>query len=272
MRTLLLSLILLVSTSVMGQSHNGRSRSELGGMIGGSYYLGDLNPYKQFYQTNLSGGLIYRFNLHPRASFRATLMYGKVEAYDSDSKRAVIQDRNLSFSSTIFEAAGGFEINYFPFQLGHDRYKGTAYLFGELAMFRMNPKAVTDNGGEVELADLGTEGQGSSLSNKKQYGRFQVAIPFGFGAKIALGSSACLGFEFGIRKTFTDFLDDVHASAYVDPVLLAQENGPTAAEMSNRSISGARYGQRGNASTKDWYVMSGISLTFRLGQPGTCHY
>lgn len=270
MRGILFTLILLFAFQVNSQFHTGRSKSELGVMLGGSYYIGDLNPYFHFKNTNLAGGLIYRYNINPRVSLRANLTYGKVEAYDSEAKDPTIVDRNLSFTSTIFEAATGVEINYFPFQLGNDKYRGTAYLFGEIGGFRMNPKAVTSDGNEIELANLGTEGQGSTLSDMKQYGLYQICLPFGFGAKFALGSRACFSIEYGIRKTFTDYLDDVGSSSYVDPAQLALENGPTSASMSNRSISGSRFGQRGNSSTKDWYAFAGASLTFRLGQPNKC--
>lgn len=149
-----------------GQFHTGKSRSEFGFLVGGSYYLGDLNPFMPYKNTNLAGGVVYRYNVHSRLSLRANFTYGKVEGYDSESKEELYVDRNLSFTSTIFELAGGLEFNYFPFQLGHDRYKGTAYILAEIGLFRMNPKTKTDGESEVELQSLGTEGQGSSLIRK----------------------------------------------------------------------------------------------------------
>jgi len=162
----------------------------------------------------------------------------------------------------------GVEFNYFPFQLGHDRYKGTAYILAEIAVFQMNPKSRYE-GGEVELQPLGTEGQGTSLNSKKHYGLTQLSIPIGVGAKLSLGKRVGVNFEIGIRKTFTDYMDDVGSNEYVDPVVLAQENGPLSAALSNRS--GSMYGNRGNSSTKDWYVFSGMMLTIQLGKPGNCY-
>ncbi|NRA12748.1 MAG: hypothetical protein HRT57_12395, partial [Crocinitomicaceae bacterium] len=121
-----------------------------------------------------------------------------------------------------------------------------------------------------DLQPLGTEGQGSSL-NSKSYGLTQLAIPIGLGAKISMGDKASINFEIGLRKTFTDYIDDVGSGSYIDPVLLAAENGPLAAELSNRSLSDSRFGRRGNASTKDWYVFSGVMFTFRLGKPQKCY-
>jgi hypothetical protein len=268
MKHLIVVLLLSIASGSFGQFHTAASRTELGFLVGGTYYLGDLNQFSQFRNTHLAGGLVYRYNVHSRLSIRANFTYGKVSASDADAKSEFQKERNLSFSSEIYELGFGVEFNYFPFQLGHERYKGTAYLLAELGVFRMNPK--TSYGGtEVALRDLGTEGQGTSLNSKSYYNLTQVCIPLGVGAKLSLGSRVGLNFEFGIRKTFTDYLDDVGADAYVDPVALAAENGPLAAELSN--LSGNRYGQRGNASTKDWYVFSGMMLTFRLGRPTKCY-
>ena len=271
MKLLVYILFLLVTTTSFGQYSNGRSKSEFGFLVGGSFYIGDLNPIMPFRNTNLAYGIVYRYNIHSRLSFRANFTYGNVEGYDSQSKEAINIDRNLSFQSTIYEGAAGIEFNYFPFQLGHDRYKGTAYLLAEIGIFKMNPKTFTDAGEEIELQSIGTEGQGSSTSSKSNYKLTQLVMPVGVGLKLALGSRVSLNFEFGLRKTFTDYLDDVGGGSYIDPVLLVAENGPLAAELANRSLSGSRYGPRGNSTTKDWYVFSGMMITFRLGQPGKCY-
>lgn len=269
MRIFLLVIGVVLAQFGFSQRQTNLSRSEIGFMVGGSYYLGDLNQYMQFRNTHLAGGLIYRYNVHSRLAIRTTFNYGVVEGDDSDAQLAHNRQRNLNFTSTIWELASGTEFNYSPFQIGHKRYKGTAYIFTQLALFRMNPK--TDfNGDEVELRDLGTEGQGTSITSKRKYGQYQLAIPLGVGARVSIGKRATFGGEIGIRKTFTDYLDDVGSDYYADYDQLLSESGPIAAELSNRS--GSRFGRRGDSATKDWYVFSGLSLTFRLGQPDKCHF
>lgn len=267
----LIAILLLCPLFGFSQSTNALYKSELGFMIGGSYYIGDLNQFNHFYNTQLAAGLVYRYNVHSRLSLRGNFTYGYLKASDSDSKNSLLVNRNLSFESRIFELAGGVEFNYFPFQLGHDRYKGTAYLLAEIGIFNMNPKTGY-NGDMIELQSLGTEGQGSSMSNSGHYSLTQITIPLGVGFKISLGKKASLNFEYGIRKTFTDYIDDVGADSYVDITALAQENGPLAAELSNRSIDGSRYGKRGTSSTSDWYSFFGAMFTFRLGKPGICNH
>lgn len=271
MKQWLLAGLLLVSGVAAGQRQTKLSRSEIGLMLGGSYYIGDLNAMKHFKNTNLAGGILYRFNIHSRLSFRANFTYGSVEGYDSDASRDVLVNRNLSFQSELYELGSGIEFSYFPFQIGHDRYRGTAYLLAELALVHINP-TTEYNGETIELQPLGTEGQGTSASDKSNYALNQLAVPLGIGFRVSLGKRASIGMEYGIRFLFTDYLDDVGGYRYADPAIIAAENGPIAAALSNRSLDGSRFGRRGNPASRDWYSFFGATLTFRLGDPSKCHF
>ena len=142
-------------------------------------------------------------------------------------------------------------------------------MFLELGVARMNPQSEFD-GDLIDLQPLGTEGQGSSLSSRGNYSLTQLVIPFGIGFKCNLGKRAAFSIEYGIRKTFTDYLDDTSGD-YVDNVLLAQENGPIAAALADRTLNeGRAVGPRGNSSTKDWYSTVGVMLTFKLGAKDPC--
>lgn len=261
-------LMLLCSFNSFGQYHTALSKSEMGVMIGGTSYIGDLNPFAPYKNVHLAGGLVYRYNIHSRLSFRMNFLYGKLSGDDATSSILTHKQRNLNFQTSIYELGAGLEFNYFPFQLGHDRYKGTMYVLAELAVFRMNPTTVY-NGTEIELRSIGTEGQGTPLNSKKIYGLTQISIPIGIGAKVSIGNRAGLSLEIGLRKTFTDYIDDVGSSSYVDPLELAVVSSPTTVALSNRS--GEQYGNRGDSSNKDWYIFGGAMLTISLGQPGNCY-
>jgi hypothetical protein len=261
----------LLAFGSFSQKHTSLSKSELGLMGGGSFYIGDLNPYRPFRNSKWAFGGVFRYNIHSRTVFRINATYGQVEAYDKGAKSEIFQNRNLNFNSKIYEVATGFEFNYFPFEIGHQRYKGSAYLLAEIGLFRMNP-TTQYNGETVELQPLGTEGQGSALSKRSNYNLTQLCIPLGLGAKLTLWGWGTINVEMGIRKTFTDYLDDVHADGFVDVEQLAIANGPKAAALSNRNLNGARYGKRGTSSNNDWYVFSGVMLTFKLGPKTNCFF
>lgn len=266
---ILLAISILIPVLLQAQLSTNRSKSELGILVGGSSYIGELNQFRPFYNTQLAAGIIYRYNVHSRMCIRGNFTYGKLKASDADASQDVLVNRNLSFESTIFELAGGVEFNYFPFQIGHDHYKGTGYILAEIGLFRMNPMTEY-NGNMIELQPLGTEGQGSSLSNKSNYSLTQLTIPLGVGFKFSLGERCALNLEYGIRKTFTDYIDDVGSNTFVDPEQLAEENGPIAADLSNRNLNGSRFGKRGTSFNKDWYSFFGAMITFRLGKPKVC--
>jgi Domain of unknown function (DUF6089) len=256
---------------VMAQRPNNKSRSEFGILAGGTYYIGDLNQYGHFKNTEPALGLIYRFNIHSRLAFRVNALYGTVRADDKDSRFSQLRNRNLNFSSQIIEVASGVEFNYWPFQIGHKRHKHTAYFLTELGLFYFDPK--TQYGGtEINLREVGTEGQGSSLGSSRKYAKIALSVPVGLGFRFSLGKKMSLSFEYGVRKTFTDYLDDVGKGQYLDAAELTVARGSTAADLNNRSLNQMEYGYRGDPNTKDWYVFAGIGLTIQLGNPGKCFF
>jgi hypothetical protein len=177
----------------------------------------------------------------------------------------------LSFESRLHEVAAGVEFHFTPFKFGSSRYPATAYFIAQMGVFYMNPTTMY-NGEQIALQTMATEGQGTSIGTRKPYSLYQVCIPLGMGLKCSLGKMATLNVDMAIRKTFTDYLDDVGSDFYVDPEVLEDEVSETAAALSNRSIDGNSYGKRGTSSTKDWYVYTGATITFRLGKGGGCFY
>ena len=252
--------ILCFAQHSWAQQPNFFSRSEIGFTVGTTFYLGDLNQFKPFYKSNLAGGFMYRFNVHSRMTLRFTGIYGKVEAYDKDASQPLIVNRNLSFESPITELAGGIEFHYFPFQFGNKRYKGTSYMITQIGVFQMNPQTQY-NGELVELQPLGTEGQNVN-TGKANYGRYQLCVPLGLGLKLSMGKYFSFNMEIAIRKTFTDYLDDV-STTYPGNNLVDMSNASY--EMSDPSRTHLSGDQRGNPDKKDWYSFAGITLSFKLG-------
>ena len=79
------------------------SRSEVGFLFGGTYYIGDLNRFNNFTNMQLAGGLLYRYQVNPRVGLRGNFMYGNVKGDDSQSTSDLFKNRNLNFTSSIFE-------------------------------------------------------------------------------------------------------------------------------------------------------------------------
>jgi hypothetical protein len=170
------------------------------------------------------------------------------------------------------------ELNITGFLAGSKKYLTSPYLFAGLSVFKFDPEAYDNDTKEwVRLQPLGTEGQGTTRYNDRhKYALTQISIPIGFGMKHNFAENWNLGFEIGVRKTFTDYLDDV-SSTYVEYNYLESTSGSLAARLSNRTgeLSGTRIeytskNMRGNPTNKDWYLFAGITLTYTIMQ-GSCY-
>lgn len=243
-------------------------RIELGFFGGTSYYLGDINPKKNFELTQPAAGLLFRYNLNPRFSIKANGYWGNVKGDDAVSQ--FNKKRNLSFKSQVLEFSTQLELNFLPYVTGHKDYYFSPYLFAGIAAFNFNPKAQYE-GKWYELQPLGTEGQGTvAYYEREPYSLTAISFPFGIGIKYSLTDHVCFGAEWGMRKTNTDYLDDV-SSTYADPNILSAENTPIAAFLADRSIKepGEPVNtdlQRGNSTNKDWYSFAGVFVTFKVSR------
>ena len=264
-------IILLMLSWASLSAQNMLARSELGLAFGGMNYLGDLNDQSMFGRVNMAGGLQMRYCFDSRWSMALGGVYGHIEGGNPD----VVKQRNLSFRSQVIEGSIRAEFNFFPYGLVvSSQRRSTPYIFCGLGLFKFNPQAmVTDSEtGEVrwyDLQPLGTEGQGTSAyPERKKYQLIEVSMPFGVGYRWRIAPSMHLTVEYGWRKTWTDYLDDV-STTYVGAELLnSTPGGSTAAMLADRSgevVPGyvnAVGIKRGDDALSDWYSYFSVSMSF----------
>lgn len=267
---ILVIVVILINSAITNIVAQGRYKArdthskEIIAFAGMAYYIGDLNQTGHFKYQDIAGGLGFRYNLNARFALRATAFIGKVHASDEKSTSFVQRQRNLSFESWIQEVSAQTEFNFLPFQIGTtDMF--SPYIFLGIGGFHFNPKAVIGSD-KFELRTLSTEGQGTAAKpGSKRYLLTGVTIPFGLGFRWSLGKHIGLGVEWGIRKTFTDYIDDV-STTYPDATAL---NDPMAITLSDRSLNKdpniSNIGrQRGDSKSTDWYSFTGIILSITL--------
>lgn len=263
----LLLFLLLLSISSYGQRDKSFELGVFGGLV---HYNGDLNPNAQF-STDFSRpayGIVGRKNLNRRWSIKFNAYFGRIVGDDSKVNREYNQTRNLSFESSLWDVGGQFEFNFIPYHpLDEKSSPFSPYLFGGLSLFHFNPTAELQ-GNRYELQPLKTEGQA------KGYSLTSMAVPFGIGVKARINHRLLIGFEWGIRRTWTDYLDDVSTTYPEEGALTG-----VSADLSDRSFenvgpNGTNWGtQRGNPNRRDWYTFSGITLTVRIGpKPNECYF
>tara|TARA_B100000683_G_C12451978_1_gene540472 strand:+ start:528 stop:1373 length:846 start_codon:yes stop_codon:yes gene_type:complete len=242
------------------------------GILGGTgYYVGDLNNM-HFNNLRVAGGITFRKNFDRRFSFKSSALYTNVYADDANSSDPLNVNRNLHFKSDIIELSGQIEFNFLPYETGNSLYPFSPFIFTGVSIFNFNPKAEALDGQWYDLQELGTEGQGTtSFQNRKPYSLTQLSIPFGGGVKIGVSDDFNIIIEYGLRKTFTDYIDDV-STTYAG---IPSEFDNITIELADRSLDGPQQPgvARGDETNKDWYSFAGVTLSFRLkGNTKGCDY
>ena len=212
-----LFLFLGISLS-MAQTH------EVGLIAGVANYKGELANVINLDTPGPYGALFYRANLSQAVSFKGAFSFARISDDDANSNDALAQARNHNFNTVIIELSALIEYNFLDFRGGSrttDQY-WTPYLFSGINYLKIDP-----------------------LNNSQpSYGTAGASIPLGLGLKAVLSDNVNIGFEFGGRFTFTDFLDDLGVDAN------------TGSPNLNPKI------YTGNPNNSDMYFFTGIYLSY----------
>ena len=186
----------------------------------GSDYFFDLDAASTRYMVNLG----FRYKISQYVSAKTGFTFGEIAGDDKFTQEPFRNNRNLHFRSPVVEWATQIEVSWMRESTG-SRYKirrvrgrgrkgSQVYVYGfaGVALLYMNPMAKFD-GKWHSLKKLHTEGQGF-VPSRKEYSNWQFAIPFGVGMKYTIDKKSSIGLEYGLRKTFTDYIDDV-STTYV---------------------------------------------------------
>lgn len=264
-----------------------KNRSFITAHLGGSNFLGDLGGssdigsfgLKDFdlQSTRMILGAGYSYRATERLNLKANGYFGWIGGNDVYTGQINRNVRNLHFRSILVEVSGQAELyltiqNTGP-QWGRrtvNRMPVTTYVFAGVGGVYTNPKGKYLDGSWHALQPLGTEGQGL-VETRKPYSRIAMSFPYGVGVKYEINRRYHLGFEYGMRWTTTDYMDDV-STTYFDKNKIRAERGDIAAYFSNPSDPSdltAAYGtrpgnQRGNPTNNDTYMFAQFTLYINL--------
>lgn len=204
---------------------------EIGGLIGGSNYIGDVGSELYVFPTKLVLGGVIKYNRSPRHSYRATLLMGQLDERDSKAMSTRRKQRGYHFKNTIKEFSLGMEYTFWEFDVHRGRNIATPYLFTGFAVFAYD---------ELQKKHEDDTEMKSYYENSISY-----AIPMAVGYKSKIGQNLMIGIELGVRYTFTNNIDGSNPKK-------ASSNGDIHTF--------------GNPNSNDWYVFSGVTLTFAFGR------
>jgi len=293
-RTLSILFFLLLVPALLNAQRWKRERYEFSFGVGVSNFLGELGGANQvgthyfkdleWSMTRFAIAAGMRYKIGDYFALKTHLTYGRISGDDKLTEEYYRHYRNLNFYSDIYEFNINFEGAFQEEQIGHIHHlrgvRGThgyevySYLFAGAGVFYFNPKTVL-HGQVYELQPLGTEGEGWD-PNKSKYSLVQLCIPMGIGFKYTLDRTWGIGLEVGVRKTFTDYIDDVSTEYY--DFSKSPEAPDIAKVLADRSDDDANYlnrpqshpeitspgSQRGNSKEKDSYMFAIFSINYKI--------
>ena len=158
-------------------------RFDMGGGIGMTGYLGDANTANLWSNPSWDAELLFRYMLNPRFAFKTNLYVGGLRGDSSKMTNVFPGGETYKFSTTFYELGEMFEFNFFNYGMGESYRK----------LKRFSPYITAGLGVTAWTVD----------------GKMGAAftIPLGVGVKYKLSERWNLGFEFIMKKTFSDRLD-----------------------------------------------------------------
>ncbi|MFC2129441.1 DUF6089 family protein [Bacteroidota bacterium] len=175
---LIAALLILFSGDVIGQKN-----TDLGLLAGTSYYMGDINKTRHFYNPSMAVGALYRYNFNPHNSLRFSAFWHKLSGSTLDFPDNFSPNVQQDFAASFVDLALNFEFNWKPYQTAHRKTVASPYVFMGLGYgFKLN--------GDAEVSS-------------------HLTFPFGAGYKINLGRWLSAGLEVGPRRAFSDMVDGV---------------------------------------------------------------
>lgn len=198
-------------------------RYEIGPALGVSGYLGDLNNSNMYRHPGLVGGGVFRYNINTRWALKANLLYAGISGNTKDIKTQYPIPEPIDFKASLFDVGAQIEFHFLNFGLGA-KYKN---------LKRLSPYMVVGLGGVMSV------GNGNTT--------FSPVLPLGAGLKFRVKERLNLGFEFTMRKAFSDNLDGGISDLY-----------------------GIKHGF---AKNSDWYSVAMFTVTFEFSKRCVkCHY
>lgn len=207
---------------------------EIGAFLGGSNFIGDVGATNYISPNQLAFGGVFKWNRSPRHSFRFSLIYSELEGKDSKSDDPRRLERDYSFSNDIVEMSAGMEFTFLDFNLHDSGNKFTPYLYTGVSTAKHDNFFFDQNGNRL-----------SENTSSWAWG-----IPMALGFKTNIGFNWVFALEVGARYTFSDEIDG------------------SVPDSEDRSLASF-----GNTNNNDWYVFSGVTLTYTFGRkPCYCNF
>ena len=208
---IVLFLSLMTVSPVVAQQY----KYDLGPTLGMTGYLGDANNGNLFKHPSFTVGGQFRYNHNSRWAFKANLNYANIRG-DSEKDETWYPDgANYKISASLIDLGLTAEFNFLNYGRGpaYKKYKP------------ISPYMVA--------------GVGFVFAICNGHNQASFTIPFGIGVKYKYKERLNLGFEFTMRKEFSDRIDGLS------------------------DLNGIKHSF---AKNTDWYSFAQFSVTYEFGK------
>lgn len=208
---------------------------EVGVFAGGSNVIGDIGATNYIAPNQTAFGALIKWNRSTRHSWRASIIYANIEGQDQKSSDPRRQQRGYTFNNTLTEVSAGMEFTFLDFNLHDPDTQFTPYLYSGISVAYHENYAFK-----------------RGVYTSEDTGSWAYGIPITLGVKSNITNHLVLGAEIGARYTFSDEIDG------------------SVPDWDRERTSGAVVG---NPNSNDWYVFTGLTLTYTFGQkPCYCNF
>ena len=183
--------IILLLFLLNNKGMDAQDRLELGGFVGTSYYMGDLNSMGHLVNAHLAGGGIGRYVFTDRLAIKGMAIFGTLSGdYKSQNlKYLEAADANYSFKRNIGDLSAQMEFNFRSYD--HKFIPTTTFT-----------PYISVGVATTIYNRIDTESENSAGKPS-----FILSLPFGVGVKYKINKYVRVGAEWTFRKTFVDDLD-----------------------------------------------------------------
>jgi len=200
------------------------------GVFGGAgTYLGDMTKIDFQKSINPAYGGFVRFNFNPRYALRFNVINGTIGAEGEFDYQPNPANILWNFSKNVLDISMNFEWNYLKYIVGDKETHWSTFIFGGIGMQTYKY--------DITTPDPDVKIDGSEIT---------PTIPFGLGVKYNLSKRWGIGIEAGLRKTFSDKLDNLD-----DPLSYVDAND-------------VQIKYTDQLHNNDWTAYMGIHLVYKL--------
>jgi len=202
---------------------------DIGFYGGAGTYFGDMTKIDMSKSIHPAYGAFARYNFNPRYALRFNVLSGTIGAegeYDNQLWNPDPSVTQWAFDKNVMDISLQFEFNFFKYIVGNKETPYSTYIFGGIGMqnYQYTSQSVI-GGNNSEVTPI---------------------IPFGLGFKFNLSRRIGLGIEGGLRKTFSDKLDNLD-----DP-------------LNYTNLEGVDINYTDHYHNNDWTAYAGIHLVYKL--------